>query len=281
VWLHDAAGDRQISVEGIAWAPLLSADGQKVCYLVGNSFDSGAGELRVTDLKSGRSERLFPGKMVTGFDVSRDDRIVAAVVERDGGEQVWLASLDGRTTPRRIPMAGRDDGGRTEPRFGPAGEIIFRAGQGRGVVRVNEDGSGWQQVNTGSSFLGRTSPDAQWISGMKGTGTNPPIWLFSLTGAEPVLFLAEYGGRTLRWAPDGSHLFLSRPFSARTYVLPLANGSMLPDIPAGGFRTEAEIAALPGVEIIPHGDVGPGPSPNVYVYSRETVSRNIYRIPLR
>jgi hypothetical protein len=27
--------------------------------------------------------------------------------------------------------------------------------------------------------------------------------------------------------------------------------------------------------------VGPGPSPDVYVFSRETVSRNIYRIPLR
>jgi Tol biopolymer transport system component len=281
VWLHDAAGDRQISVEGIAWAPLLSADGQKVCYLVGNAFDSGAGELRVTDVKSGRTERLLPGEMVTGFDLSHDDRIVAAVVERDGGEQVWLASLDGRTTPRRIPMARRVDGGRTDPRFGPAGEIIFRWGSGRGVVRVNEDGSGSRQVNTLVSGLGRTSPDGRWISGMKGTGTNPPIWFFSLTGADPLLFLAENGARSVRWAPDGSRLYLLQPFRGRTYVLPLANGSMLPHIPSGGFRTEAEIAALPGVGIIPHGDVGPGPSPNVYVYSRETVSRNIYRIPLR
>jgi Tol biopolymer transport system component len=206
---------------------------------------------------------------------------VAAVVERDGGEQVWLASLDGRTTPRRIPMARRVDGGRTEPRFGPAGEIIFRWGIERGVVRVNEDGSGSRQVNTGVSNLGRTSPDGRWISGMKGTGTNPPIWLFSLTGADPLLFLGERRAQSLRWAPDGSRLYLLSPFSGRTYVLPVANGSMLPHIPSGGFRTEAEIAALPGVEIIPHGDVGPGPSPDVYVYSRETVSRNIYRIPLQ
>jgi Tol biopolymer transport system component len=192
---------------------------------------------------------------------------------------VWLASIDGRTTPRRVPMARRVDGGRAGPRFGPAGEIIFHAGSGRGVVRVNEDGSGSRQVNTGVSNLGRTSPDGRWISGVKGTGTSPSLWLFSLTGADPLLFLGDRGGRSLRWAPDGARLYLlSR---GRTYVLPLANGSMLPHIPAGGFRTEAEIAALPGVEIIPHGDVGPGPSPDVYVYSRETVSRNIYRIPLR
>jgi serine/threonine protein kinase/Tol biopolymer transport system component len=281
VWLHDAVGDRQISVEGIAWAPLMSADGQKVCYLAANAFDSGAGELRVTDVKSGRTERPLPGKMVTGFDLSHDDRIVAAVVERDGVEQVWLTSIDGSTTPRRIPMAGRFDGGRAEPRFGRAGDVIFRAGRARGVVRVNEDGSGSQQVNTGAVNLGRTSPDGRWISGMKGTGTNPPIWLFSLAGADPVLFLGGYGGRSLRWAADGSRVYLLKPLSERTYVLPVAKGSMLPAIPTGGFRSEAEIAAAPGVEIIPHGDVGPGPFPNVYVYSRETVSRNIYRIPLR
>ncbi len=285
VWLHEVAGERQISLEGFASAPLLSADGQKVCYLV-SAFGWGAAELRVTDVKSGRTERLLPGELVTGFDLSRDDRILAAVVERDGGEQVWLASLDGRTTPRRIPGARGFD-----PRFGPAGEIVFRAGtSGRtqagdaergAVLRVNEDGSGSQQVNTGSSNLGRTSPDGRWMSGMRGAGSSPSIWLFSLTGADPMLFLEARGGGRLRWAPDGSRLYLLKPNSGRTYVLPLANGSVLPPLPSGGFRTEAEIAALPGVEIIPHGDVGPGPSPNVYVFSRQTGSRNIYQIPLR
>ena len=282
VWLHDAAGERQLSVEGNAWAPLLSADGQKVCYLVGDAPDQRGGELRVIDVKSGRTERLIPGEQVTGFDLSRDDRIVAAVVARDGGEHVWLASLDGRSTPRRIPMAERArqsvvDGGGSQPRFGPAGEIIFRAGRGSGVRRVNEDGSGSQQLNTGSSHLGRTSPDGRWISGIRGPGTNPPIWLYSMSGAAPVLFLQARG--RLRWAPDGSRLYISR--QNVTYVLPLTNGSMLPPIPSGGFRTDAEIAALPGVEIIPHGDVGPGPSPDFYVFSRETVSRNIYQIPLQ
>ena len=135
VWLHDAAGERQISREGIASAPLLSADGQKVCYLVRTVFAQRGGELRVTDVKSGRTERLLPGETVTGFDLSRDDRIVAAVVERDGGEHVWLAFLDGRTLPRRIPMAGGVMPRGLEPRFGPAGEIIFRAGGKRAVTR--------------------------------------------------------------------------------------------------------------------------------------------------
>jgi hypothetical protein len=56
---------------------------------------------------------------------------------------------------------------------------------------------------------------------------------------------------------------------------------MLPPIPPGGFRTYEDIAAVRGVEIIPHGDVGPGPSANVYVFSRTTVARNIFQIPIR
>jgi hypothetical protein len=52
-------------------------------------------------------------------------------------------------------------------------------------------------------------------------------------------------------------------------------------MPPGGFRTEAEIAALPGVQIIPYTGISPGPTPDVHVFSRETVSRNIFQIPIR
>jgi hypothetical protein len=54
----------------------------------------------------------------------------------------------------------------------------------------------------------------------------------------------------------------------------------LPEIPAAGFRSEEELARLPGVQIIEAADVVPGLTPEVYAYSRETVRRNLYRIPL-
>ena len=68
--------------------------------------------------------------------------------------------------------------------------------------------------------------------------------------------------------------------SGRTYVLPVRRGSMLPDLPVGGFRSEAEVAAVPGVKVIEYGDVVLGPTPSVYASSHETVQRNLYRIPL-
>ena len=56
---------------------------------------------------------------------------------------------------------------------------------------------------------------------------------------------------------------------------------MLPRIPDGGFRSEADLAAVPGVQILPYGDFAPGSSPSIYAFSRETVTRNLYRIPLQ
>jgi hypothetical protein len=66
----------------------------------------------------------------------------------------------------------------------------------------------------------------------------------------------------------------------RTYVLPVEPGAVLPALPPAGFQSEAEIAAVPGVEVIPHGDVALGPSSSIYAFSRVTTTRNLYRIPL-
>jgi hypothetical protein len=91
-----------------------------------------------------------------------------------------------------------------------------------------------------------------------------------------------------QWQPDGRFLYLSvltgfqsAGASGKTYVLPVPHGKMLPDIPAGGFPSEAAVAALPGVRVIDSADVAPGATPDVYAFSRQTIHRNLYRVPLR
>ena len=66
----------------------------------------------------------------------------------------------------------------------------------------------------------------------------------------------------------------------KTYVLPVTGGRMLPRIPDGGFRSEADLTATPGAEVIDSYDVALGPSPGTYVYSRQSVQRIVYRIPI-
>jgi hypothetical protein len=61
-------------------------------------------------------------------------------------------------------------------------------------------------------------------------------------------------------------------------MLPLAAGRMLPVIPEGGFKSEREIASLPGVRVLDQPDVAPGPASDIYAFARETVQRNLYRI---
>jgi hypothetical protein len=55
---------------------------------------------------------------------------------------------------------------------------------------------------------------------------------------------------------------------------------MLPALPPQGYASDLEIGKVPGVRTIDEADVAPGPSPDVYAFSRERVQRNLYRIPL-
>ena len=69
VWIHDASGERQVSLEGYAFWPLFSANGRTLCFRVTRSPATGQtpSELWMTDLDSGRVERLLPGMMITQY----------------------------------------------------------------------------------------------------------------------------------------------------------------------------------------------------------------------
>jgi eukaryotic-like serine/threonine-protein kinase len=284
VWLHEPSGERQISLEGYAYFPLISSDGEKITYRVTNGVGTGQSpsELWVTELRSGRAQRLFPGQLVTSYDLSSDDRVVAAVREESGRSTVWLAWLDGREPPRPIPQTEGDN-----PRFASNGDIVFRVVEGKTayMYRVKEDGTNrrrWFEV--ASSVFGTLSPDGEWLSSI--TPDNSSVSLFSDSGQIRVF---SYSSSTrMRWTLDGKRPYLSEQYGqasafgvGRTFVLPRAKDSVLPMIPPGGFKTEAEIAAAPGVESIPYGDVALASTPGVYAFSRITTTRNLYRLPLR
>jgi eukaryotic-like serine/threonine-protein kinase len=281
IWIHSRAGERQLSNEGYAYWPLLSADGRKVCYKVTRTVGSGQtpGQLWMTDVATGRSERLLQGQSVTGFDLSPDGRIVASA----GDARLWLASLDGRTTPRPLSDVHGDN-----PRFGADGAIIFDVAEGTASAlhRIHEDGTGDARIGVAAaaSSYGTVSPDGRWISSSDESGGTS---VFSTLGEAPVRILSGNATSRLRWSTDGAQLYLSVQVAdqsgfafGRTYIIPLSKGAVLPRIPSGGYRTEAEIAAIPGVIVLPHGDIAPGPTSETYAFSRTTITRNLYRIPL-
>jgi Tol biopolymer transport system component len=290
IWLHDARGDRQISLEGYAHQPRFTPDGKKLLYAVRHSASPGQSELWAADVASGRSEPLLPGfpivvsNLEAAYDISADGRqVVVQAVDREGKHRLWLAPADRRSPPRQIPNVEGDG-----PLFGASGEIFFlgREGSYEYVYRVGEDGTGLRKAIEHSvvTLTGGISPDGQWlvVDARPSEGQVGVILAFPLGGGPPVHIYRA--GTILKWSTDRKLLFLSvgTPLgkAGNTYVVPLPPGRALPEIPAGGFQSEAEIAALPGARVIDTPDVAPGPTPGVYAFSRETVQRNLYRIPV-
>jgi hypothetical protein len=61
-------------------------------------------------------------------------------------------------------------------------------------------------------------------------------------------------------------------------------GETLPKLPEGSIETEAQLTSLPG-NWLSDRELGrlhpsPGPDASIYAYTRQTVQRNIYRVPL-
>src|SRR4029453_368873 len=114
IWMHDEAGDRQITSEGSARLPVVSRDGKRVFYLQGT-------DLMQVDLASGKSSNPLPGVSVGfGFDVSPDETEVAFNSGRTGEQVIWLASLDRRFPPREVTRGGN------QVSFGANGVLIYR-----------------------------------------------------------------------------------------------------------------------------------------------------------
>jgi hypothetical protein len=240
----------------------------------------------VGDLESGHNEPLLPGFAVTSYNLSRDGRVIFSAVDNDGRSHIWLASTDRSSPPRQVPNIDGD-----MPVFGLPGELVFHSTEGGGsfAFRVHEDGTGKQKLSSQQiSEIYFISPDAQWLvtSGLPATGeTFNSTLIFPMTGGSPIKILNALC--IAQWQPDARFFYLS-VFSGmqsagaygKTYVLPVPHGKMVPDIPAGGFPSEAALAAL-AVRVIDSADVSPGPVPDAYAFSRQTVHRNLYRVPLR
>jgi len=285
LWVHDAKGERQISLEGNAANPQFTPDGKKLCYLIVReapnefAFYRDPGELRIADLESGRSEPVVRGLQVLNYDISADGRqVVMWTMDLEGKPRLWVARFDRKSPPVQIPNV---EG--ANPRFGPGGDILFRHLEGMStfVYRVRQDGTGLRKALEEPVFLlDAVSRHGRWIVGWapfpgNGRSLNQA---FPLDGGPPI----PIGGAftNLRWSLDERSVFIGEDGEDQTYIIPLAPGEALPRIPAGGFHSEEEIAQLPGARRINASEVVPGPSPDVYAFYRGTAQRNLYRIPV-
>ena len=213
-----------------------------------------------------------------------------------GKEGVWIARLD-----RGLPPAQVSSERATSAFFGPAATVVFQAeeGQAEYLFRAREDGSARQKVTAEPVItVMSVSPDRRWaVVWTPGSADVPsrPLVAYPLAGGDAVrlcddcaevnVFTRGNQPPMLTWSPDGQYLYItfqtlkvpidSQYETGKTYAMRLARASTLP--PA--FNHEADVASIPGVQVIPHGGIFPGPRPSLYAFTRTTTHRNIYRIP--
>lgn len=286
VWVHDAHGEHLISSEGSSGAPEFSPDLRKLYYLRTNS-PRGALELWVSDLASGASQPVLSGYALRicgvgalHYALSQDGTKLAFSMQgKNGLSQVWIAPTNRSSAPRAIDSQTSDDCAV----FLPNGDLALRAVEGEQnyLYRMKPDGSGRRKISDTPimDFYG-VSHDGRWALAV--TRGPDELHPYSVT-AIPVS-----GGPTVpvclglcfsRWDHIGKSLYLSYPNTGNEYILPLRRNG-LPMLPANGISSPDDLVKMKAVVAPPEVSESGGTS-SLYAFTRMTVRRNLYRIPLQ
>jgi Tol biopolymer transport system component len=291
VWLHTAAGDRQITSQGYAYQPKLSPDGKRLYYMLRSGVPRHtwvSGELWVTDIGSSQRQRLFPDFVIEDYALSADGtRVVFSALAERGPSPLWIGSVDGSVPPQRL-----GDAYSSRAVFGPNGDVFYvQAGLADGafLYRITPDGTHREKIREELAFyLYDISADGKWAA--LWTKENS-VAFYPLEGGSPIELCptcgtvgAENRGVTppvVSWSRDGKFIFLHSAWNTReTYAVPLRPGQVIPPLPAGGIRSVDDILTIQGAQKLGQLRAFQCGDPSVYVFMRVTSQRNIYRVPV-
>ncbi|HEX5229209.1 MAG TPA: protein kinase [Bryobacteraceae bacterium] len=287
VSVHDSSGDRAISTEGYAEAatPKFSRDGKRLYYLLRRASPESPAELWRADLDSGKSEVVIPGVSMSEFDISPDEKQVIFTKPAAGQtSQLWIAALDRGTPPR--PIASGVDA----PHFGPKGDVYFRMAEGHTlyVWVVQGDGTGLRKALANPILnFENVSPDGRFliVTAEVPQVSPPPVLAAPVDGGAVMPFCDDLC--TPIWSPDGRYLSMQisdksgKDTNARTAIIPLPPGKLLPRLTPDLVRDPTGWAKMPGVKVVDGIRIALGLTPSTYAYIKPSVHANLYRIPLR
>ena len=283
IWIHDAQGERPVSSEGVAFAPILSEDGRRLYYLLQqHSRDSTFTELRSLELATGKTDRPLPDRSVRQYDISRDEReVVFTTRAPEGVLEIWLATLDRSSPARRVVQNG------DEVSFAGS-ELVFRELDPKAnyLARIRKDGTGLERI-IDTPILNKhdASPDGSWV-----VAVSPPTTsVRPLRGGAPTILCRANCGAM--FSPDGKWLYVAllgignQPdVRVRTLAIPMGKNGELPDSLTATIE-DAFKGTLPteqsGVRTLQGAFLAPGPDPSIYAYVRQDIQSNLFRIPIR
>jgi Tol biopolymer transport system component/tRNA A-37 threonylcarbamoyl transferase component Bud32 len=289
IWLHDTSGDHQLSSEGSAFGSTLSQDKTRLYYVLLKDEHSPENGLWVRNLVSGTSElvasgsAIQPGAELQYYSLSRDGKTVAiAVKDQAGVPHLWLAPLDHRSSPRLLASATGQD----SAWFLPDGDLVVRSIEGSQnfLYRISPDGTRRQKLIADPILdLTTVSPDGRWalVTSKDGNAEHPAVLAaLPLAGGPAVRLCTFYCSGS--WDVSGKFFYVSSDHVGKgeiTYMFPVNPARGIPDFPADGFASDADLQKQKGITVIPL-QIDSAVGPNFYSYTRVNTRRNIYRIPL-
>ena len=294
---HTASGEKEVSSEGYAHDSMFLPGRNKLLYLwstkrlqfsVAQLQDSGE-ELKITDLDSGKTDTLLSNVRIDDYTLSPDGKwIFYSALTSDGALRLWLFPLDRHQPPRQLSPPGASS--ESDAVVGPSGDLYFitEEGDARFVYTMKMDGSGRRKLFPDRVIdLVTISPDGNWIVVLVSAnepGAPRAEWAYPTHSGTPLRLCTpncsiawDVSGKLSYVTPEGEG-FMS---GTKTYVIPLASGRQFPPVPAGGIRTDTSLASLPGVRVIDHPFISPGPNPATYAFERSVARTNLFRIPLK
>jgi hypothetical protein len=263
---------------------VFSSDGKRLYYLLHRDSPESPAELVRADLASGKTEVVIPGVSMHEYDISPDEKdVVYSTVPPGQSSQIWIAPLDRSAPPRRIA-----ENGESVPHFGPNNEVLFQLTDGKAyyLAAMSRDGSGRRKVFPDPTIdINGMSPDRRLISLAVGHTSAVPVGVvYSLVG-HSVRQICDFPC-PVAWSPDGRYVYIEIvPASrenplGRTAAIPVPPGESFPSIPPVEVYHAEEWAKIPGVKIVEHDNIAPGPDPSTYAYIKASVHANLFRIPL-
>jgi Tol biopolymer transport system component len=292
VWLHDAKGERLLTSEATAaltdarnGSP-FSPDGKKLYYVVNRTArrehrsDAAIGELWELDLESGTTQVMLPGFSVADFSISPGGRdMVFTAFDEEGIPSIWLMPLDRSSSPHILQKAAQ------RPRF--TTDWIYyvkRSPEGFHVHRIHIDGSGDEQIWNEAVVALATSPDGRYLAVLLPL-TRDGIWKLEVVDWARKRVQPVCTDAIGYWSDDGRSFIVNggigkRNAGASTYVITLPAGSGVPELPPNGLSSASQLAELKHARVVGPHVIAPSRTLDTYAYVKETVQRNLYRIPL-
>jgi Tol biopolymer transport system component len=271
VWLERAGENgSQLTFEGNARNPAITADGKRLLYLLGPRFS--AAQIWMRSLDGANAVHVAP------------DFRALSIAAPDAHNQVhlWLAAIDSSWAPREIDVGDHEVG---DVLLSPNDNTVFyvaRQGANTQIWRVDTDGRNRRPITEPepSLRLSSVSPDGHWISVTRGARTPREEWIYRSNGGGGRMLFSNW---RFRWMPGNrSFLLINSGMVSTAWLVP--NPTRV-DLPSGiATNPTAELLIRLGAQKVLTADFFaepyPGPDSSSVVYSKVENRSNLFQMPL-